>query len=69
LTSGGSTVGVGIPGMRWRIEQLGGRLEVTSTDDGTTVSVQLPLVKHGAELETAAERITSVRITRHGAGA
>jgi signal transduction histidine kinase len=56
LTSGGSAVGVGIPGMRWRIEQLGGRLEVTSSEVGTSVSVQLPLVMDGAELETAAER-------------
>jgi signal transduction histidine kinase len=46
ITSGGSGVGVGIAGMSERIEQLGGRLEVTSSDQGTTgttVRVWLPL--------------------------
>jgi two-component system, NarL family, sensor kinase len=37
--------GVGIAGMSERIEQLGGRLEITSSDQGTTVRVLLPLVK------------------------
>jgi signal transduction histidine kinase len=46
ITSGGG--GVGIAGMSERIEQLGGRLEVTSRDHrttGTTVRVWLPLAK------------------------
>jgi signal transduction histidine kinase len=34
---------VGILGMRERAEQLGGRLEITSTDVGTTLAVTLPL--------------------------
>jgi two-component system, NarL family, sensor kinase len=38
-------VGVGIAGMIERIEQLGGRLEITSSDQGTTISVRLPLMK------------------------
>jgi signal transduction histidine kinase len=37
--------GVGIAGMSERIEQRGGRLEITSSDRGTTVRVLLPLVK------------------------
>ena len=37
--------GVGIAGMSERIEQLGGHLEITSSDQGTTVRVLLPLVK------------------------
>lgn len=37
--------GVGIAGMSERIEQLGGCLEITSSDAGTTVRVRLPLVK------------------------
>ena len=50
LTSGGG--GVGIAGMTWRVRQLGGRLDITSSDHGTTVSVWLSLVKNaGAPLE------------------
>jgi signal transduction histidine kinase len=45
LTSGGGLIGVGIAGMSERIEQLGGRLEITSGDHGTTVSARLPLVE------------------------
>jgi signal transduction histidine kinase len=37
--------GVGIASMSERIEQLGGRLEVMSSDHGTTVRVWLPLAK------------------------
>jgi signal transduction histidine kinase len=47
ITSGGGG-GVGIAGMSERVEQLGGRLDVTSSDHGTTgttVRVWLPLVK------------------------
>ena len=48
ITSRGGVAGVGIAGMSERIEQLGGHLEVTSSDrgqTGTTVRVRLPLVK------------------------
>jgi signal transduction histidine kinase len=48
ITSGGGGVGVGIASMSERIEQLGGRLEVTSSvrgKTGTTVRVWLPLAK------------------------
>jgi PAS domain S-box-containing protein len=41
----GGVAGVGIAGMSERIEQLGGRLEITSGDHGTTVRAWLPLVK------------------------
>jgi len=44
ITSGGG-VGVGIAGMSERIEQLGGRLEVTSSGKGTTVRVWVPVEK------------------------
>jgi signal transduction histidine kinase len=43
MSGGGGGVGVGIAGMSERIEQLGGRLEITSSDRGTTVRVGLPL--------------------------
>jgi signal transduction histidine kinase len=45
IMSGEGGVGVGIAGMCERIEQLGGRLEIKSSDHGTTVSARLPLVK------------------------
>ncbi|MFO1060107.1 MAG: PAS domain-containing sensor histidine kinase [Dongiaceae bacterium] len=37
------TVGVGISGMRLRLRQLGGRLEIRSGPGGTTVAASLPL--------------------------
>jgi hypothetical protein len=46
--SGRGGAGVGIAGMSERIEELGGRFEVTSNDrgkTGTTVRVRLPLMK------------------------
>jgi signal transduction histidine kinase len=36
-------VGVGIAGMRERLRQLGGRLEIISGDKGTTVKATVPL--------------------------
>jgi signal transduction histidine kinase len=45
ITSGGGALGVGIAGMSERIEQLGGRLDITSSEQGTTVRVELPLVQ------------------------
>lgn len=35
--------GVGIPGMKQRLRQLGGKLEITSNGHGTTVSAVVPL--------------------------
>jgi PAS domain S-box-containing protein len=45
LRRGKGAVGVGIAGMSERIEQLGGRLEITSDGRGTAVIVRLPLQK------------------------
>jgi two-component system, NarL family, sensor kinase len=47
IMSGAGVLGVGVAGMSERVEQLGGRLEITSGDHGTTVRVRLPLVKDG----------------------
>ena len=36
-------IGVGIPSMRERMKLIGGRLDVESSSNGTTVRVTLPL--------------------------
>lgn len=41
--AGGGALGVGIPGMRERLKQLGGTLAITSSDQGTLVRAFLPL--------------------------
>ena len=41
--NGGKRVGVGISGMRERLNDLGGTLEIESTDRGTTVRAKIPL--------------------------
>jgi two-component system NarL family sensor kinase len=43
IMRGAGSVGVGIAGMSVRVAQLGGRLEIVSTDRGTTVRARLPL--------------------------
>jgi PAS domain S-box-containing protein len=48
IMRGRGAVGVGIAGMGERIEQLGGRLEITSSNQGTTVRAGLPLVENAA---------------------
>jgi PAS domain S-box-containing protein len=42
-TSGVESLGVGIAGMRQRIRQLGGILEIDSSDQGMTVNVRVPI--------------------------
>jgi signal transduction histidine kinase len=42
MTTGGK-LGVGIRGMRERIRQLGGRLAIQSTGDGTCITARLPV--------------------------
>ena len=39
------SLGVGIPGMRQRLRQLGGRLEIASDSQGTTVTAIAPISK------------------------
>jgi len=42
-TDGFATVGVGIPGMRQRLSQLGGSLEIETSGSGTTVIAVVPI--------------------------
>ncbi|OLE48371.1 MAG: hypothetical protein AUI36_21055 [Cyanobacteria bacterium 13_1_40CM_2_61_4] len=44
----GAGPGVGIPGMRGRVQQLGGQFEITSGSDGTRVKVTLPVSREPA---------------------
>lgn len=44
-TNGAVALGVGIPGMKQRLRQLGGTLDITSNNGGTTVSAVVPVEK------------------------
>jgi len=46
LNSSGGQLGVGIRGMRERVRQLGGRLQIKSGASGTTITSSLPLEQH-----------------------
>ena len=46
LPSGGGALGVGVAGMRERLEQLGGTLDIESSDRGTVVRASVPIVVH-----------------------
>ena len=43
LPTGGGALGVEVAGMRERLMQLGGTLDIESSDHGTTVRAQIPL--------------------------
>jgi PAS domain S-box-containing protein len=43
LPTGGGALGVGVAGMRERLQQLGGTLDIESSATGTTVRAQIPL--------------------------
>jgi signal transduction histidine kinase len=51
--SGAATIGVGLRGMNERIRELGGTLDLSSSDKGTTVTAAVPIEPPG-ETETAA---------------
>jgi len=49
-----ATLGVGIRGMRERVRQLGGQLEIFSSPEGTTVRASIPLKERYAAVEGSA---------------
>jgi two-component system NarL family sensor kinase len=49
-----ATLGVGIRGMRERVRQLGGQLEIFSSPEGTTVRASIPLNEQYAAVEGSA---------------
>lgn len=55
LASCAAMLGVGIAGMRERIKQLGGRLEIESSSGGTTVRAILPVRKKKKEADSHAD--------------
>jgi two-component system sensor histidine kinase DesK len=42
LKAGGAAYGIGLAGMRERLEQLGGALDIDSTDRGSTIRATVP---------------------------
>ena len=52
VNKSGGSAGVGIAGMRERVRELGGQLEIQSDKKGTTVSAVLPIAKTSASPET-----------------
>ena len=61
----GGAPGVGIRGMRERIRQLGGNLEITSHGKGTLVLAQLPLLTESKHSAAAAEIDLPQAETKH----
>jgi PAS domain S-box-containing protein len=59
--AGDALLGVGIPGMRERIAQLGGHLEIESSSKGTTVRATISVSDAPAREDTAAPRETMGR--------
>lgn len=49
-STGAQAVGVGISGMRVRLEQLGGRLDIQSSPSGTCVTATVPMPSSSAEV-------------------
>jgi two-component system NarL family sensor kinase len=53
---GGSDLGVGLAGMRERVNELGGTLEVLSEKPGTSDTARLPIAKVESRTAQAMER-------------
>lgn len=60
LLEGAAETGVGVAGMRERVRELGGSLQIESDPTGTLVRVEIPI--HAAEQEPTAEQGTVPRV-------
>jgi len=49
LSMGSKVLGVGIPGLRERLRQFGGKLEISSTPSGTKLVATVPVAEAGAD--------------------
>ena len=59
VSEGAQTLGVGVAGMRVRLEQLGGHLEIRSGQSGTCVTATVPVASRRAD-ETIADASTKL---------
>jgi two-component system NarL family sensor kinase len=59
IVSSAETPGVGLRGMRERVRQLGGQLEITSNGTGTLVLAKLPLVEGFSPVAHGPAELTS----------
>ena len=57
------TLGVGIPGMRLRVQQLGGTLEFKSAGDGSTLRVAIPRATASVETSPASAGLDAIRLS------
>jgi len=53
LASSGASLGVGIAGMRERVRQLGGTLDISSTSAGTVITTHMPVAQEERSATTA----------------
>ena len=67
ITDSSRTLGVGISGMRERLAQLGGTLEVTSSKHGTRITAVLPLEAREEEEIAQPAAAAAAHVSRTGA--
>jgi signal transduction histidine kinase len=59
----GDHFGVGLSGMRERVNDLGGNFVIQSGGNGTTITVSIPLAAETSDAENRARKRTAVQTT------